>query len=222
MKALFRWLAIALVALPSAALAHPHIWIQQVVRVFAKDGAYTHVEIEWRFDPMSSEIEIPLIDENKDRRFSAKEVAVLAKEMLPELKAQGYLMWLNTGGADFRPVKVPTLTARIDDPARFRPPEWDQFEGDDDARAAARRTQLNAAAKRTRGPRNLVYVMRYELPAPVKQISVTVQDPDDFIRIEVEPGSAPEHCELRKHLRIASEFIRGRPIPADEVLCRLP
>ena len=53
-----------------AAGASAH-WIQQVVRVVAKDGKYTHVEIEWRFDPFSSEIEIPLIDEDKDGKFSA-------------------------------------------------------------------------------------------------------------------------------------------------------
>ena len=43
------------------------------MRVVAKDGKYTHVEIEWRFDPFSSEIEIPLIDEDKDGKFSAQE-----------------------------------------------------------------------------------------------------------------------------------------------------
>ena len=58
--------AVAALLAPALAQAHPHIWIQQVVRVVAKDGKYTHVEIEWRFDPFSSEIEIPLIDENKD------------------------------------------------------------------------------------------------------------------------------------------------------------
>ena len=55
-------LALSLVALlmPTLAVAHPHLWVQQVVRAVAKDGKYTHVEIEWRFDPFSSEIEIPL------------------------------------------------------------------------------------------------------------------------------------------------------------------
>ena len=65
-------LIVAAMLAPGVALAHPHIWIQQVVRVVAKDGKYTHVEIEWRFDPFSSEIEIPLIDEDKDGKFSAQ------------------------------------------------------------------------------------------------------------------------------------------------------
>ena len=46
-------LALAARGTPRAGMAsaHPHIWIQQVVRAVAKDGKYTHVEIEWRFDP---------------------------------------------------------------------------------------------------------------------------------------------------------------------------
>src|SRR5688572_32743832 len=80
-------LALSLVALltPTLAVAHPHLWVQQVVRAVAKDGKYTHVEIEWRFDPFSSEIEIPLIDENKDGKFSAREIKALEGDMMPEL-----------------------------------------------------------------------------------------------------------------------------------------
>src|SRR5258708_5471685 len=118
--------ALAAMLVPAVALAHPHIWIQQLVRVVAKDGKYTHVEIEWRFDPLSSEVEIPLIDEDQDGKFSAHEVKVLGGEMLPELKKVGYMSWLNTGAKDFRPTKPPDLAARIDDPASFMPEEWDR------------------------------------------------------------------------------------------------
>ncbi len=122
--------ALAAMLVPTVALAHPHIWIQQLVRVVAKDGKYTHVEIEWRFDPFSSEIEIPLIDEDHDGKFSLKEVKVLAGEMLPELKTYGYMSWINTGAKDFRPSKPPEFTARIDDPASFMPADWDRSSGD--------------------------------------------------------------------------------------------
>jgi len=90
-------LAIVLAGLlaPTIAMAHPHIWIQQLVRLVAKDGRYTHVEIEWRFDPFSSEIEIPLIDEDHDGKISASEAKLLAGEMMPEFKKVGYLSWIN-------------------------------------------------------------------------------------------------------------------------------
>ena len=125
-------LAILLAGLlaPTIAMAHPHIWIQQLVRLVAKDGRYTHVEIEWRFDPFSSEIEIPLIDEDHDGKISASEAKLLAGEMMPEFKKVGYLSWINTGGKDFRPTKPPEFSARIDDPASFVPPDWDRSAGD--------------------------------------------------------------------------------------------
>ena len=93
-------LALAILLAPGWAMAHPHLWIQQVVRAIAKDGKYTHVEIEWKFDPYSSEVEIPLIDEDKSGKFSPAEIKTLEKEMMPELKNVGFLTWLNVGGKD--------------------------------------------------------------------------------------------------------------------------
>ena len=149
------------------AMAHPHIWIQQLVRVVAKDGKYTHVEIEWRFDPFSSEIEIPLIDEDHDGKISAPEAKLLAGEMMPEFKKVGYLSWINTGAKDFRPLKPPEFAARIDDPASFVPPEWDRSAGDTAGMPMPANKRVdNPEAPRKTGPRNLVYVMRFALPEP--------------------------------------------------------
>ena len=123
-------LALAGLFVPALASAHPHMWISQQVRAVAKDGKYTHVEIEWRFDPFSSEVEIPLIDEDHDGKFSPKEIKVLAGEMLPELKTYGFMSWINTGAKDFRPSKPPEFRARIDDPASFMPADWNRAAGD--------------------------------------------------------------------------------------------
>src|ERR1700742_4743224 len=90
-------------AVPAAAWAHPHIWISQTVKPVVTDGKYTAIEIEWRFDPESSEDEIPPIDENGDGVISEQENKLLIKDTLPSLQNDGYLTWLNTGGADFHP-----------------------------------------------------------------------------------------------------------------------
>ena len=212
------------IAAPLAASAHPHIWISQVVRVVAKDGLYTHVEIEWRFDPYSSEIEIPLIDENKDGRFSARETSLLAKDMMPELKQYGFMTWLNAGGADFRPSKDPVFSARIDDPASFVPADWDRDSGDQAGKQMAMppNKTVQPPVPQKRGPRNLVYVMRFELPKPGKTISVTTYDGEDFMRLEVDGKSVPAGCKLAKHPTYKAEFIRGYPVFADTVTCLLP
>jgi hypothetical protein len=214
--------ALAAMLVPAVALAHPHIWIQQLVRVVAKDGKYTHVEIEWRFDPFSSEVEIPLIDEDHDGKFSPKEVKVLAGEMLPELKTYGFMSWINIGAKDFRPPKQPEFTARIDDPASFMPADWDRAAGDSGMAMPPNKRAGDPSVPRKKGPRNLVYVMRFALPEPTKLVSITTSDPDDFIRIEVDKASVPASCRLAKHPSYKAEFIRGYPVFADIVTCQLP
>ncbi len=215
--------ALVLALTPALAHAHPHIWIQQAVRVIAKDGKYTAVEIEWRFDPFSSEIEIPLIDEDKDGKFSASEVKALSGDMMPELKNYGYMTWLNVGGKDIRPPKPPAFSARIDDPATFTLPDWDRSAGDSgNMQMPQNKRTSEPPGPRNKAPRNLVYVMRFDLPQPSKLVSVTTFDPDDFIRIEVDKNSIPAGCALAKHPSLKAEFIRGYPVFADIVTCQLP
>jgi hypothetical protein len=224
MRTLFALVAgLCAMLLPALAEAHPHIWIQQVVRPVAKDGKYTHVEIEWRFDPFSSEVEIPLIDEDKDGKFSTREIKALESDMMPELKTYGYLTWLNSGGKDVRPARPPGFSAHIDDPATFTLPDWDRSAGDQQNMPMPQNKRASEpAVPRQRGPRNLVYVMRFELPQPSKSFSVTTFDPDDFIRVEVNKDAIPAGCTLAKSTTYKAEFVRGYPVFADTVTCQLP
>jgi ABC-type uncharacterized transport system substrate-binding protein len=215
-------LALCALMLPDLASAHPHIWIQQRVRVVAKDGKYTHIELEWRFDPLSSEVEIPAIDEDQDGRISPHENKLLVQSTLGELGKFGYMTWLNTGAADFRPKQAPAFTAHIDDPARFVPPDWDRNAGDVGMPMPQNKRAGELPGPRKKGPRNLVYVMRFALPEPVKSVSITTYDPEDFVRIEVDKDSLTQGCTLAKHPSYKAEFIRGHPVFADRVTCRLP
>jgi hypothetical protein len=220
MKLLAMVVGALIASAPVAALAHPHIWISQVVRVVAKDGKFTHVEIEWRFDPYSSEIEIPMIDENNDGKFSAQEVKTLGGEMMPELQKYGYMTWLNTGAKDFRPAKRPQFSARIDDPASFKPADWDSTAGDAGQAMPENKRVTQPPVPQKRGPRNLVYVMRFDLPGSPQAFTITTYDPDDFIRIEVDRASLPAGCTATKHPTHKAEFIRGYPVKADLVSCQ--
>jgi hypothetical protein len=141
--------------------------------------------------------------------------------MMPELQKKGFLTWLNTGGKDFRPSKAPTLVVRIDDPASFNPPEWNHADGDNEGGLPMpKNKQVEAPPPRV--PRNLVYVMRFELPRPAKVFSITTYEPDDFIRFEVDKASLPANCTIAKHPTYKAEFIPGKPVFADLVTCRMP
>jgi len=215
------FLVLAGLLMPAVASAHPHMWISQSVRVVAKDGAYTHAEIEWKFDPEASEDEIPAIDENKDGKFSEEEIKLLVQDMMPELQKFGFMTWLNTGGKDFRPATLPTFAARIDDPPTFTPPEWNRAEGDRDNMPMPANKRVQPPQGK-HSPRNLVYTMRFELPQPTKSFTITTYDPEDFMRFEVDKTKLSAACKLAKHPTYKSEFVPGHPVFADTVTCKLP
>jgi ABC-type uncharacterized transport system substrate-binding protein len=214
-------LAALLALAPMAALAHPHIVISQAVRAIESNGAYTHVEIVWKFDPHASEDEIPAIDEDKDGTFSEEEIRLLIRDTMPGFLKVGFLTWLNTGGADFNPTKEPDFNARIDDPATFNPAEWDRNAGDGMQMPENKRATLPLEPTK-HSPRNLVYTMRFELPKPVKNFSITTYDPEDYMRVVVDKASLSKDCALDKHPTRKSEFIPGHPVYADRVTCHLP
>lgn len=224
---------LALLASVAPAMAHPHIMISSVIRFIEKDGHFSHVEIEWRFDPMASSMEIVAADADRDGKLSPKEVKALGDIALPELKSFGYLAWFSTGDKDVRPPKAPTFNARIADPALFVPEDWaptpDPPGGPMGKPAAAPKPDDKAEPKARRF-RNLIYVFRYPLAAPTKTLSVTALDPEDFIRIEADRKTPHEivgkaegaKCTLDKHPTLKSEYWPGNPVFADRVTCTLP
>jgi ABC-type uncharacterized transport system substrate-binding protein len=214
-------LAVVSLLLPAAASAHPHMWISQTVRTVTKDGHYTHIEIEWRFDPEASEEEIPAIDEDKDGKISSRELELLAQDTMPSLEKFGFQTWLNTGGKDFQPEKANVFTAHIEQPATFTPPDWDRTAGDGEKMPDNKRQEL-PADRRAGPPRNLVYTFRFALPQPTKAFTITTYDPEDTIRFEVDRTKLPAGCEFAKHPTYKSEFVPGHPVYADMVSCKLP
>jgi hypothetical protein len=52
-------------------------------------------------------------------------------------------------------------------------------------------------------------------------VTIASYDPDDFVRIEVDKDSLPAGCTLSKHPTYKAEFVRGFPVFADLVTCRL-
>jgi ABC-type uncharacterized transport system substrate-binding protein len=214
-------LTLAAVLAPAIAMAHPHVIISQTVRAIEASGGYAEVEIEWRFDPDASEGEIPAIDEDKDGKISSEELALLARDTMPSLQQFGFQTWLNAGGEDFQPKSTSVFIAGIENPATFKPPDWDHTAGDGEKMPDNKRQELpvDPAAQ---APRNLVYTFRFTLPQPTKVFTITTYDADDLIRFEVDQASLPATCALDKHPTYKSEFVPGQPVYADRVTCRLP
>jgi len=210
--------AVLALLVPVEASAHPHIWISQRLEPVAEGGRYTGLDIEWRFDPESSENEIAAIDRNSDGVLSVEENNQLIADTLVALEKAGFMSWLNTGGTDFRPTKAASFKAVIENPASFTPPDWDRHAGDKDTPAR----EPKEPKPPPHAPRNLVYKIRIALPQPVKAFTITTFDPEDFIRVEVDKAKMPAGCTAAKHATYKSEFIPGHPVFADTVRCALP
>ncbi|CAN5134909.1 DUF1007 family protein [soil metagenome] len=100
MTARLRRLAFALLlALPAAAEAHPHVFVDaRSDLVFDAAGAVTSVRHTWQFDEAFSEYAIQGLDTNNDDKLSDAELAPLAKVNVDSLAEYQFFTWLRTGG----------------------------------------------------------------------------------------------------------------------------
>lgn len=84
----------------TAAIAHPHVWIQNRSDVvFNDDGKIIAIAIEWAFDKGYSADAIEGLDANGDGYHSAGELEPLARENIKALKDYDYFVYAKFGDA---------------------------------------------------------------------------------------------------------------------------
>ena len=99
-----RWLVLllfagALVLVPQAALAHPHVWITATSElIYAPDGAITGVRHAWTFDDMFSTYALQGMESKTKGTFSREELAPLAQTNVESLKEFGYFTFAKADG----------------------------------------------------------------------------------------------------------------------------
>lgn len=83
----------------TAALAHPHLWIDvSATVVFDAKRQVTAIETRWEFDELYSVFATEGMDADGDGRFSSQELAALAAENVKQLKDWGYFTVVESGG----------------------------------------------------------------------------------------------------------------------------
>ncbi len=91
--------ALALLLLPSAAEAHPHVWIDMRSSVnFTDKGVVDSIGVSWTFDEFYSQFATDGIDKNNNKKFDANELQDLANTYAKNLKDYRYFMYIETGG----------------------------------------------------------------------------------------------------------------------------
>jgi len=100
-----------LTALPRAALAHPHVFIEnRVVFIFAGDKIIALTE-SWTFDEIFSDQLLQDFDANGDGAFDAAESKAVAKGTLPNLKKFRYFNYIWVDGKDLGAIDPIEFTA---------------------------------------------------------------------------------------------------------------
>jgi ABC-type uncharacterized transport system substrate-binding protein len=90
-------------ACAAPALAHPHVWVTMKSEVvYAPDGTVTGIRHAWSFDDMFSAFATQGLESKEKGKFTAEELAPLAKVNIESLKEYDYFTYTTVDG-----VKVP-------------------------------------------------------------------------------------------------------------------
>ena len=84
---------------PTAASAHPHVWITSTSElIYAPDGSMTGVRHAWTFDDMFSSYAIQGIESKAKGVYTHEELAPLAQTNVESLKEFGYFTFAKADG----------------------------------------------------------------------------------------------------------------------------
>jgi ABC-type uncharacterized transport system substrate-binding protein len=88
----------ALLAVPTAAGAHPHVWVDAASEiVFDEKGRIAAVRHHWRFDEAFSAFAVQGLDTDGDGKYTREELAPLAKINVESLSDFEFFTFLSTG-----------------------------------------------------------------------------------------------------------------------------
>lgn len=98
-----------------AASAHPHVWIDVVNDIlFTPQGLMHGIKQSWTFDESYSVLTLQGLDTDKDRKYSAGELAPFVKEALASLKNWDYFSYVQVNGRNEPFVKLQNASARVE------------------------------------------------------------------------------------------------------------
>ena len=108
------------VALPCAAQAHPHVWIDAIVEAWFVQGAVTEFRVTWTFDDFFSAMAIDDFDVNRNRVLDDAELQKLASVSEETLAASGYFTRITIDGAALAVEAVRDFAAAVTDKGLLR------------------------------------------------------------------------------------------------------
>lgn len=148
--------ALAMVAWPQVALAHPHVWVNYWVKVLSSKEGITALEFTWRFDAMFSDL---VKEELGLKTIAEKDSALVKGRAFDNLKNFNFFMDIKTDGK------------------AFVPPDVSGF------KVSEQSSKIGAEEGGGKG-KGLVYIFSVKLPHPVREVNFSLFDPEFYVDIE--------------------------------------
>jgi len=111
----FKWFLLIFFILPCSAAAHPHLFVENSVKVRFDAAGMTGIAVEWTFDEMFSSTMIETYDSNKDGNFSSAETEALRRKAFSNLKGYHYFTFIMIADKPFNVQYIRDFEARIKD-----------------------------------------------------------------------------------------------------------
>ena len=105
--------------LPRAAVAHPHVFIDNRVVLVFEAGELTGFRTDWRFDEIFTEDMLMQFDRDGDGAISAAESEAMATETLPNLAGFRYFTRVSVDGTDFPDLAPEAFAAHVEEGALY-------------------------------------------------------------------------------------------------------
>ena len=105
---------LALVLLPLAAAAHPHVWIETRADFVFDHDKFIGVDVDWLFDEIFSAAMVDDFDHGKKGHFDDKDIADLKQQVLPGYADFAYFTHMRIDGKDVKIAKVENFTASLE------------------------------------------------------------------------------------------------------------
>ncbi|MFV0421980.1 DUF1007 family protein [Oleidesulfovibrio sp.] len=112
---LFLFFCVLSVAVPQNALAHPHVFVESLIDIEAKDGRIVALRETWSFDEMSSVLFLGDLDLNQDGKLSEDEWNSLKGDISSYLHEEGFYTHIHVAGQTYGAAKVNDFVATFKD-----------------------------------------------------------------------------------------------------------
>jgi ABC-type uncharacterized transport system substrate-binding protein len=99
LRPLLKYIPLFILAAPSLARAHPHVWVEMRTSVvFSDTGMIDGINVEWSFDDAYAAEALTGMDANGDGEYSQEELKPLTKENMDSLKDYNYFTYMKADG----------------------------------------------------------------------------------------------------------------------------